>query len=160
MSENNFICIKINIWLSRALSALLFITGSYRSNFSTADSLPINRRFRQHSFLSSISYRSTFQQLIFRNQTEFPPAFFFIIGSYRPTSDQLVPRCNRASASTFVNRPIGQIFWSYGGFFDDFHIEGYFHFFSFMGWILNFISIHSINWMNKWSILIIYSFMK
>ena len=44
--------------------------------------------------------------------------------------------------------------------FDDFHIEEYFHLFSFMGWILNFISIHPINGMNKWSILIIYSFMK
>ena len=44
--------------------------------------------------------------------------------------------------------------------FGGFHIGGYFHLFSFMGWILNFISIHPINGMNKWSILIIYSFMK
>ena len=49
---------------------------------------------------------------------------------------------------------------SYMEVFGGFYIKGYFHLFSSMGWILNFISIYSINGMNKWSILIIYSFMK
>ena len=83
MNENSFICIKINSWFQydRISSAFFFIKRFFlsitffRSSFiSTAGpffwSDQIKRGFRQHSFLSSISYRSTFQQLILRNQRE------------------------------------------------------------------------------------------
>ena len=119
MNENNFICIKINSWLSTI-------------------------ELRQHPFLSSIHTDQFFQQLVFlwsnesfastlfyhrfhtnqhfnswflRNQTRISSSLISIIDPYRSTSDQLVLRCNRTSASTFVNRSIDHKFWSYKDFF-------------------------------------------
>ena len=128
---------------------------------------------RQHPFLSSIPYRSTFQQLTLFWSIESPastPSYhrFIQINFKQLTSFW----SNENPVSTpFYHRFIQVKFWSFSAeitsrrqrymeIFDDFHIEEYFHLFSFMSWILNFISIHSINEMNKWSILIIYSFMK
>ena len=143
---------------------------------STADFFLIwsdQTKFRQHSLLSSISYRSIFQQLIFFDQTKIPSAFFFIIDSYRSifsTADFFWSNENSAS-TPFYHRLIQIKFWFFSAeiiprkqhymkIFDDFHIEEYFHLFFFMNWILNFISFNFINELNKWSILIIYLFMK
>ena len=70
MNENNFICIKINSWLSTKNFASISFYHRFRTDqffqqlifFSDLiRSDQIKRRFRQHFFLSSISYRSTFQ---------------------------------------------------------------------------------------------------
>ena len=89
MSENSFICIKINNWFSTIefrQHFFLSIDFFFIIIILTADLSLIwsdQTRFCQHSFLSSISYRSTFQQLIFSDQTEISSALFFIIDSYR-----------------------------------------------------------------------------
>ena len=83
-----------------------------------------------------------------RDQTRTSPAPIPTIGPYRPTSDFF-----SAGITPRKQHHMKKIF-------DGFHIEEYFHLFFFMNWILNFISIYPINGINKWSILIIYSFMK
>ena len=175
MNKNNFICIKINSWFHRISSAFFFIKRLINHFLSiiiisTADSPVIwsdQMKFRQHFFYQSISSLSSlFQQLIFfwfnlikqnfvstpfyhrfytdqhfnswflRNQTRISLAFIFIIDSYRPTfnffSAEITPRKKHHMK-----------------IFDNVHIEEYFHLFFFMSWILNFISIYSINEMNK-----------
>ena len=84
MNENSFICIKINSWLSTIgfrQHFFLSIDFFFIIIISTAD-LPLiwsdQTRFSQHSFLSSISYRSTLQQLTFFDQTKASSAFFSI----------------------------------------------------------------------------------
>ena len=196
------------IQYDRISSAFFFINrlSLYHHHFNSWPSLIWSDQtgFRQHSFLSSISYRSTFQQLIFSDQTGAPSALFFIkrfsfyqlSPSYHHLFQQLTSLIKRGFVSTFFYHrfhtdqhfnswPLRKDLVSthsyhrliqvkFGPFsagitlrrqrymeiFDDFHIKGYFHLFFFMNWILNFISIHPINGMNKWSILIIYSFMK
>ena len=85
MNENNFICIKINNWFQydRIPSAFFFIIINFNSWF-------FEQSFRQHFFLSSISYRSNFNSWFFWNQTKFSSASIFIINSYRSTFDQLI----------------------------------------------------------------------
>ena len=159
MNENSFICIKINSWFQydKILPALFSI-----------------KRF----FLSIIFfYYHSFQQLTFfliwSNQTKVSSAFLSIIDLIHIsilTAD--LSKSNEDLVSSHFYYQFIQIkfeFFSaerilrkqrYMKIFDDFHIEEYFYLFFFMDWILNFILIHSINGINKWSILIIYSFMK
>ena len=60
MNENSFICIKINNWFQydKAPSAFFFIIINFNSWF-------FEQSFRQHFFLSSISYRSNFNSWFF-----------------------------------------------------------------------------------------------
>ena len=140
MDGNSSICIKINSWLHRVSPAPLSITINFNSwpppdliwsNGAPPAPLPTTGPIQTNISTAGPPGRTS-------------PAPIPIIGPYRPTSDQLAPRCNRDLASTFVNRPIGHKFWSYEGFFGGFHIEGYFHLFSFMGrnWFLFNLSYH------------------
>ena len=152
MSENNSICIKINSWFRRTPSAPLPTIGPVQANLFN-------------------SWPPSWSDQITSNEGPVSTPSY-----HRPHTDQHFnswpPEINENFASTpSYYRPIQANIWSFSAeitprrqhhmeIFDDFHIEKYFHLFSFMGWILNFISIHPINGMNKWSILIIYSFMK
>ena len=161
------------IWSNEISSAPISIIDFIQINISIADffwsnedsvSTPFYHRFiqinffnswfflikwgpRQHSFLSSIHTDQFFQQLTLfwsnENSASIPFYHRFIQVKFWSFSAEIILRKQR-----------------YMKIFDDFHIEKYFHLFFFMNWILNFISFHSINEMNKWSILIIYSFMK
>ena len=136
---------------------------------------------RQHPFLPPAPYRPTFSTagpppLIWSDQIRSNGGPASTPSYHRPHTDQHFnswpPEINGNFASTpSYHRPIQANIWFFSAeitprrqhhmkIFDGFHIGEYFHLFFFMNWILNFISIHPINEMNKWSILIICSFMK
>ena len=103
MNENSFICIKINSWpqYDRTSSAFLSIIINFNSWFS-------EQGFRQHFFLSSVSYRPNFNSWFFRDQTGPSSAFISIIDSYRSIfSTAGSSRSNEGLASTpFYHRLI------------------------------------------------------
>ena len=125
------------LWMKIALYASKSITDSDRTSsafflsinsffiiiISTADFFFIwfnQTKFRQHFFLSSISYRSTFQQLTFFDQMKISSAFLSIIGLYRLiflTADLLRSNENLFSTS-FYHRFI-QINFFNSWFFSD-----------------------------------------
>ena len=129
--------------------------------------LSINRPFFYHHYFNSWF----FSDLIWSNGA--PSALIPITGSIQINISTAGSSWSNGSPVSipFYHRSIQAKFWFFSAeitpwrqrymkIFGDFHIEEYFHLFFFMNWILNFISIHSIKGMNKWSILIIYSFMK
>ena len=153
MNENNFIWIKINSWsqYDRVLSAPFFI----------------KRLFFTNHLISITIYFNSWP--LWSNGA--PPASLPITGPIQTNISTAGPPWEDLASTHSYHRPIQAKFGPFSAeitprrqrymeVFGGFHIEEYFHLFSFMGWILNFISIHPINGMNKWSILIIYSFMK
>ena len=157
----------------RAPSAFFFIIDSYKSISSTAGSLFDLIRWNQTkissappsiidfiqinffnswlSFFDLIRWNQTkissaflfiidfiqinyFNNWFFRNQTKISSAFISIIDSYRSN-------LNLFQLKWFFEN---NVIWR---FFDDFHIEKYFHLFFFMGWIL--ILFNSFYWWDE-----------
>ena len=135
-----------HFFLSNALSTTSFLSSSFQQLTPPWFDL-IKRSSASISFYHRSHTDQHFNSWSLRNQTRISPAPISIIDPYRSTFDLF-------SAGITPRKQ------HHMKVFGDFHIEGYFHLFFFMSWILNFISIHPINGMNKWSILIIYSFMK
>ena len=125
---------------------IFFLSSSFQQLTPSWSDL-IKRSSVSISFYHRSHTDQHFNSWSFQDQTKISSALISTIGSYRPTFDFF-------SAGIIPRRQ------HHMKIFDDFHIGGYFHLFSFMSWILNFISIYPINGMNKWSILIIYLFMK
>ena len=69
INENNFICIKINSWFHK-ISSAFFLSNVFFQQLIFFLIWFDQTKFRQHFFLSSILYRSTFQQLIFSKSNE------------------------------------------------------------------------------------------
>ena len=154
INENSFICIKINSWLSTiGPRQHPFLSSAHTGQFFQQLALPpiwldgIKRELRQHFFLPPIPYRSIIS-----------------------TADSFEIKRGSRQHSFLSSAHTGQIWiffsWNnppkttlYGGFLVVFISKDIFIYFP--SWIeFWFYSIHSIDGMNKWSILIIYSFIK
>ena len=90
MNENSFICIKINCWLRKVSSALFFIIDFVQINFFNSWFFFDQTGASSASFFIIDFIQINISTADFSKSTKTSPAFFFIIDSYRSTSDQLV----------------------------------------------------------------------
>ena len=155
MGGNSSICIKINSWFSTIGSRQhSFLSPvSYRSIFSTASPSPpvwsdeIKRGSRQHPFLSPVPYRPIIS-------TAGPPEI-----KRGSRQHSFLPPAHTGQIWIFFNWNDPSKTTLYGGFLVVFILKNISTYFP--SWVeFWFYSIHPIDGMNKWSILIIYSFMK
>ena len=176
MSENSFICIKINSWLSTiGPRQHFFLSIDFLSIIiiSTAD--PLWSDLIKRSSVSTHAYHrfhtdqhfNSWPLLIKRRPRQHP----FLPSTHIGQSLQqlIFLWSNEGSASTsFYHRPIQIKFWFFSAeiilrkqhhmkIFDDFHIEEYFHrFFSSWNWILNLF--HFILFYIQWLVISFWSF--
>ena len=149
MSENSFICIKINSWFRRAPSALLSTTGPVQVNlfnsWPPSDLIRSDQTRVSSAFLSITGPIQTNISIAGPSRsTGTLPAPRSTIGSYRPTFD-------------FFSAGITPRKQHHMKVFDDFHIEEYFHrFFSSWDWILNLF--HFILFYIQWLVISFWSF--
>ena len=176
INENNFICIKINSWLSTIkLRQHFFLSTDLLSTIIISTAGPLwSDLIKRGSASTHVYYRFHTDQhfnswflLIKRGPRQHP--FLPPAHTGQPLQQLVFFWSDEGPANTpFYHRPIQAKFWFFSAkitlrrqhhmeIFDDFHIEEYFHrFFPSWGWILNLF--HFILFYIQWLVISFWSF--